>query len=103
MRRWLHRPELVGFLRRERAAFRQAICASNEAVLADIRDNAANSMSRVAAIKTLEQLDEETSARRAGDTPSPGIVIRVLTVLPPAVPVDVTPSEAPRIIDAGEQ
>jgi hypothetical protein len=37
MRRWLHRPELVGFLRRERAAFRQAICAGNEAVLAEIR------------------------------------------------------------------
>jgi hypothetical protein len=58
-------------------------------------------MSRVAAIKTLEQLDEEASVRRVGDTRSPGIVIRVLNVVPPAAPVDVTPR--PPLIDAGEQ
>jgi hypothetical protein len=88
MRRWLHRPEVISFLRRERAAFRQAVCAPNEAVLAQIRDNKeGNQMARVHAIKTLEQLEEEASARRGSiDRPSPGVVIHIVHNTPATLP-----------------
>jgi hypothetical protein len=62
-------------------------------------------MPAVNAIKTLEQLDADAVARPVGQ-PTPGIVIRVLSV--PSVPpgpssfVNVTSPLAPRIIDAGE-
>ena len=39
MRRWLGRAECISFLRRERARFRATICAQNESVLAQIRDD----------------------------------------------------------------
>jgi hypothetical protein len=55
-------------------------------------------MSRVAAIRALEQLADSEVARPA-NTPSPGVIIRVL-VPQPAPMVDVTPT--PAIIDAGE-
>jgi hypothetical protein len=102
MRRWLHRPELVSLIRRERAAFREAICSGNEHALAAIRDEAAgNAMAKVNAIRTLEALGEG-AALRSGEVRSPGVTIRILTVAPqPAQPIDVTPK--PRIIDAGEQ
>jgi hypothetical protein len=101
MRRWLGRAEAISFLRRERARFRATICAQNEAVLAQIRDDRdGNQMARVHAIKTLEQLDEDASLRRASDVPSPGVTIRVLNVTPQA-PIDVTPTPQ-RIIDAGK-
>jgi hypothetical protein len=101
MRRWLHRPELVGFLRRERAAFRQAICSGNEHALAAIRDEpAGNAMAKVNAIRTLEALGEG-AALRSSEVPSPGVTIRILNIVPQPAPIDVMPT--PRIIDAGEQ
>jgi len=52
LRRWLHRPELVSLIRRERAAFREAICSGNEHALAAIRDEpAGNAMAKVNAIR----------------------------------------------------
>jgi hypothetical protein len=90
MRRWLHRSEVVGLLRRERAAFRVAICAANEAVLASIRDDRdGNQMARVHAVKTLEGLDAEAVARQPGAA-TPGVVINILPAPTPPV-VDVTP------------
>src|SRR6516164_138398 len=87
MRRWLGRAECISFLRRERARFRATINAQNDAVLAQIRDaRDGNQMARVHAIKTLEQLDDDASLRRASDVPSPGISIRVINVVPPAAP-----------------
>src|SRR5215472_11138377 len=56
MRRWLGRAECISFLRKERARFRATVCAQNEATLVDIRDNAENSMARVHAVRTLENL-----------------------------------------------
>ena len=86
MRRWLHRPELVSLIRRERAAFRQAICSGNEHALAAIRDEpAGNAMAKVNAIRTLEALGEE-AALRSSEAPSPGIVLRVVTVVQNAKP-----------------
>jgi len=100
MRRWLHRPELVGFLRRERAAYRQAICAANEHALKCLRDEpGGNAVAKVNSIKCLEDLNAEGSLRRSSDVPSPGVTIRILNVAPQSVPTDITPT---RVIDASD-
>jgi hypothetical protein len=99
MRRWLGRAECISFLRKERARFRATVCAQNEAVLADIRDNAENSMARVHAVRTLEQLANEVT--KPSNTPSPGITIKIIQQQPQPAPIDVTPTP-PRIIDGGE-
>jgi hypothetical protein len=92
MRRWLSRTECISFLRRERARFRATVCAQNEAILAQIRDDSDNQMARVHAIKTLEQLDEEGSMRRSTDLPTPGVTIRIVNVAPQPPPIiDITP------------
>jgi hypothetical protein len=97
MRPWLHRPELVGFLRRERAAFRQALCAGNERALAQIRDESDNAMAKVNSIKCLEDMNEDSSLRRASDVPGPGVTIRILNVSSSQAPIDITPA---KVIDA---
>jgi hypothetical protein len=97
MRRWLHRPEVISFLRRERAAFREAICSANDRVLAQIRDKTdGNAMARVHAVRTLEDMaaEEGTGGRSLDPKAQPGIVIRVLSVQAPStppVPLDRTP------------
>ena len=101
MRRWLVRGEAISFLRKERARFRATVCAQNEAILADIRDNAENSMARVHAIKTLERL-EDSEVARPSNAPSPGITLRIIHQMPQPTPIDVTPTPA-RLIDPGEQ
>jgi hypothetical protein len=92
MRRWLGRAECINFLRKERARFRATVCAQNEYVLADIRDHALNSMSRVHAIRTLEQLADSEVAKRS-NAPSPGVCIRILSVTS-------VPEPPPKVIDA---
>ena len=99
MRRWLGRAECIAFLRKERSRFRQSACAQNESILCSIRDDRdGNQMARVRAVQVLEQLDD-VEPSPAAELPSPGIVIRVVTVAPPPAPVDVTP---PKVIDASE-
>jgi hypothetical protein len=104
MRRWLGRAECIAFLRKERARFRATICAQNEAVLAEIRDDRdGNQMARVHAIKTLEQLDEDASLRRTGELPTPGVTIVIRGHPREDDAIDITaPAKAPQIIDAGE-
>jgi hypothetical protein len=99
LRRWLHRSELVSFIRRERAAFREAICSGNEHALAAIRDEpAGNSVAKVNAIRTLEALGEG-AALRSGELPTPGVTIRIVHETPRSAPiVDITPKPA-QIID----
>ena len=82
LRRHLTRIETLAFLRRERAAFRAALCSANEFYLAEIRANSANAMAQTKAISLLEQIDDEARARpaRSGEVPSPGICIRILNV-----------------------
>ena len=58
LRKWLHKPAVVALIRRERAAFRQAICAANEYALRKVRDTSANGMSVVASVRALQELDE---------------------------------------------
>ena len=95
MRRWLGRPECIVFLRKQRAQFRAAACAANEAFLVAIRSGD-NSMAAVHAIRTLEQL-ADNEVTRPSNVPQPGIqiVIRHAPAEPrPAAPiVDITPSK----------
>jgi hypothetical protein len=75
LRRHLEKPHVRAFLLAERRAFTAMVCAANPASLARIRDTAVNTMSRVAAVRALEELDEEASARTAHcrrDTAPPG-------------------------------
>jgi hypothetical protein len=100
MRRYLNTPQVVSLIRKQRSAFRAAVCSGNEFVLQEIRDTAENSMARVRAIQVLEGLDEVASMQRPGEPgDARGIVIRVVNIVPPAAPIE-TPSAAPRIIDA---
>ena len=100
MRRWLGRAECISFLRKERARFRATVCAQNEYVLADIRDHALNSMSRVHAVRTLEQLADSEVARPSNAV-SPGVTI-VIRQAPESAPRDITP-RPPQILEADEQ
>jgi hypothetical protein len=103
LRRWLHRGELVSFVRRERRAFREALCANTEHVLQELRSSSDNFMVRLGAARELERLSDETSLRRADETVSPGICIRVVNIVQDskaAQAIDVTPMPTPRIIDA---
>jgi hypothetical protein len=93
LRRHLERPNVRAFLLAEKRAFTAMVCAANPASLARIRDTAVNTMSRVAAVRALEQLDEEASTRPANPQ-TPGITIVVRTVSPPPPMVDVTPKLA---------
>jgi hypothetical protein len=94
LRRYLDRPGVIAFLRSERRVFREAICAGNEGALRTIRDGAANTMSRVAAIRQLEQMEAEEDARPTGNPA--GLTIRIVAAGAPEPPpvVDVTPEPA---------
>jgi hypothetical protein len=97
LRRYLTRPAVIGFLRGERRAFREAVCAGNEAALQRVRDGDqhSNPMARIAAVRALENMDGADQAR-PGEQPVAGIVIRILNQVSPPVELpmlDVTPSE----------
>jgi hypothetical protein len=77
-RRWVHESRVRQRLLAERRAYRAAINSGNENALRQIRDGAANSMSRVAAIRALENLaedDEVRSSRGPGAVTMPGLVV----------------------------
>lgn len=100
LRRWLDRPNVRAHLLDRRRAFRTAICAGNELSLLDVRDNALNSMARIAAVRTLEQLHTDDPARKPGSgqqTPGITIIIRNEAPAPPAAAgqiVNITPQPA---------
>jgi hypothetical protein len=77
-RKWLDRPETRMFLRAERRAYREAICAGNEGALKRLRDGAPNSMVQLNAVRTLEDLSSTEEARPAGRQPIPGLVIQII-------------------------
>jgi hypothetical protein len=99
LRRRLHQIETIAYIRRERAAFRAALCSQNEFYLAAIRNSSQNEMARTKAISLLEQIDDEAGARpvRSGEVPGPGVTIRIVNVVPPLAPV------VPPLIDAGDR
>jgi hypothetical protein len=77
LRAQLKLPHVRRYAAQERAAFVDALCAGNPAALKDIRDNSANSMARVAAIRQAEimKLDLDNPARNAVQQPAPGLVV----------------------------
>jgi hypothetical protein len=102
MRRWLHRPEVVSLLRKERRAHREAICSGNETALQRVRDESENSMAKIHAVRALEQLSDGDERSRPGPI-SPGITINILPASAPRELVDVTPTvtiPVPAAIDA---
>jgi hypothetical protein len=78
LRRWLHKPSVVLFLRRERAAFRAAICASNEFFLRKVRNTSENGMAVIGAVRGLEDLSEREITSSRGTQQTPGIVINIV-------------------------
>jgi hypothetical protein len=92
MRKWLDRGQARAYLLSQRRIFRAALCSGNELALLDIRQNAANSMARIAAVRALEELHEEGNARLE-QREKPGITIRILPAPPPVSPptIDITP------------
>lgn len=79
MRKAIERPHVLSYIRQQRQVFRATINASNDLRLAAVRDKSGNSMAVVQAVKALEQLDDEVTARRgSGFSTSPGLVINIL-------------------------
>ena len=79
------------------------LCANTEHILQEIR-NCENAMASVHACRELERLADEASLRRTGEQVSPGVVLNIVTVSPPAPPagsIELTPTNAP-LIEAGE-
>jgi len=95
MRRWLGRPECIVFLRKQRAQFRAAACAANEAFLVAIRSGD-NSMAAVHAIRALEQL-ADNEVIRPSNVPLPGVTIVIREARPGSI--DITPA---KVIEADE-
>ncbi|MFY9771030.1 MAG: hypothetical protein WAK67_22915 [Xanthobacteraceae bacterium] len=105
LRKWLHKPTVVAFIRRERSAFRTAICAANEFALRKVRDESANGMSVVASVRALQDLDETEVAHSRGTQQTPGIVIVISppreNIAPePVTVIDATPLPKPERFDA---
>jgi hypothetical protein len=92
MRRYLDRANVRALLRSERRTFREAICAGNEGALRRIRDESANSMAQIGAIRTLEQLSDGDAARLP-HTGEPGVTIRIINAIAVA-PEPTSPSPA---------
>lgn len=88
LRKWLHKPAVVQFIRRERAAFRVSICAANEFALRKVRDTSENGMAVIGAARTLEDLHEREVVQTRGTQQTPGIVINI------------TPAPTPTTIEA---
>jgi hypothetical protein len=106
MRKWLDRSECRSFLRAERKAWREAICAGNESALQRVRDGD-NAMASVRAVQVLERLDEEQEARSHGQVLAPGLVIQIVSdanVTTPTAPlIDVpVPASEPERAEASE-
>jgi len=94
MRRYLDRPSVRALLRAERRAFRDAICAGNELALRKVRDQSRNGMASIAAVRALEQLDEQDHGRPGdSDKQMPGLTIIIEQPQHPApvTTIDVTP------------
>ena len=99
IRNALHKPHVQSYYRTQCQVLRVRESPANIHRLCEIRD-AVDNMPAVNAIKTLEGLDEDL-IRRNTDTPTPGIVLRIVNVAPQPVPIDITPRPSP-IIDAGD-
>jgi hypothetical protein len=78
LRRYLTRPEVVRFLRTERRAFREAICAGNEGALRRVRDTSPNGMAIIGSVRALEQLTESETRHPVAEG-APVFAIQIVT------------------------
>jgi hypothetical protein len=104
LRKWLHKPAVVQFIRRERAAFRVSICAANEYALRRVRDTSENGMAVISAARRLDDLHDREVVQSRGTQQTPGIVINILQRAPPAPIIEARPAAAaiehtPRVDD----
>jgi hypothetical protein len=87
LRRYFERPAVIALLRQERRAHREILCSSNEAALADVRDNSKNSMSRVAAVRALDGVNEDRRHESAFEQ-RPGFTIVIAAPIAAQLPVN---------------
>jgi hypothetical protein len=76
----INRPHTRKYLREQRRAQIEAVCANNPIVLAEIRDHGKNEMARVQAIRTSEALRESALEEDRGASAraiSPGLIIQI--------------------------
>ncbi len=88
LRSALRKPHVLAFYRRELAALREGERARNVHRLVELREQDENRNAAVKAIQVLEMTDPEIM-RRAGESTSPGIVIRIIE--PAAQPLPLNP------------
>lgn len=94
MRKALSRPHVLAYINAEKQVLRASVSPKNIHRLVEIRD-AADNMPAVNAIKLLEELGDDHSQRGSGASASPGVTIRVVTVVQQA-PVQTYPSDMSR-------
>jgi hypothetical protein len=104
-RTYLGKQNVRAYFKAEKRRLIEEISLGNPAALAEIRSSADDSMARVAAIKTLEQMRVEAVVESGGEQRTrPGLVIvihspggetRTLGPQSPAPMIDVTPESAP--------
>jgi hypothetical protein len=97
LRKWLHKPAVVQFIRRERAAFRVAICAANEFALRRVRDTSENGMAVIGAVRGLEDLDVAEVQHSRGTQQTPGIVIVISPPNTAPEPMSATIEHTPHV------
>ena len=97
IRNALQKPHVLAYYKQQREVLRSRESAANIHRLCEIRD-AADNMPAVNAIRALDGMDEAGLMRRATDTVTPGIVLKIVYEQPRPAPIDVTP-RAP-LIDA---
>jgi hypothetical protein len=72
----LEKPEVARHWNSQLVVLRRGESAANVHALAGVRDESGNAMAKVAAVKVLEQLDNEAAQRSpAGSVSSPGLTI----------------------------
>jgi hypothetical protein len=96
LRKYLTRPQVIAFLRAERRAFREAVCAGNEIALQRVRDGEGhqNPMARVAAVRALEQIEvneQQSGGRSANIQIGAFVIVAPRDALPLDGPIDVAP------------
>ena len=79
LRRWLEKPLVLAFMRKQREMLRESEIASNILYLGRIK-RAAPNMPAVNAILALERMGDVASGQAGGVSHSPGITIQVVTV-----------------------
>jgi hypothetical protein len=103
-REYLMKPHVLRFLRDQKQALLEEICATNPTTLAEIKASSGNDMARVNAVKALEQLKDGVTEETGGGVTrhAPGLVVQIINSAgdvertiggPPApmIDVDVTP------------